>query len=198
VGCREPKHPELDSTGKTVYTTAMIANTARVYDSAKLVGNLEAFHLGAHSQVDDFVFLYVGESCTIGRNVHISSFCSIIGGGTLILEDFSGLSAGCRLVTGSDDFTGPWLTNPTVPEAFTHVTRGKIHIKRHAVLGTNVVVFPGVTIGEGVAVGAGAIVRKDLEPWTIYAGTNPKPVGKRDAGAILQKESDYLISERNK
>ncbi|MGA0333511.1 MAG: acyltransferase, partial [Kiritimatiellia bacterium] len=113
----------------------------------------------------------------------------------LIMEDFSGLSAGCRLITGSDDFTGPWLTNPTIPAEFTNVIRGRIRICRHAVLGTNVVVFPGVTIGEGAAVGAGAIVRKDLEPWTVYAGSSPKPVGKRDADAILAKEKAYLESE---
>jgi galactoside O-acetyltransferase len=63
------------------------------------------------------------------------------------------------------------------------------------VLGTDVVVFPGVTIGEGVAVGAGAVVRKDLEPWTIYAGSSPKPVGKRDRDAILALEKVYLAEE---
>jgi len=168
---------------------------ATIYESARIVGNLEAFHLGPFSQIDDFVFCFVGEGCRIGRNVHIASFCSIIGGGECILEDFSGLSAGCRLITGSDDFTGPWLTNPTVPAEFTNVKRGTVRLKRHAVLGTNVVVFPDVTIGEGAAVGAGAIVRKDLEPWTIYAGTNPKPVGKRDQDAILRKEQAYLASE---
>ncbi|MDF3131252.1 acyltransferase [Kiritimatiellaeota bacterium B1221] len=173
----------------------MIHSSATIYDQARIVGNRENFSLGAHSQIDDFVFCYTGARCEIGRNVHISSFCSIIGGGELVMEDFSGLSAGCRLITGSDDFTGPWLTNPTVPAEFTHVLRGKIRICRHAVLGTNAVVYPGVTIGEGAAVGAGCLVRKDLEPWTIYAGTNPKPVGKRDAEAILAKEKAYLESE---
>lgn len=173
----------------------MIHPSATVYGQARLVGNLENFTLGAHSQIDDFVFCYTGERCEIGRNVHIASFCSIIGGGELIMEDFSGLSAGCRLITGSDDFTGPWLTNPTVPPTYTQVQRGRIRICRHAVLGTNVVVFPGVTIGEGAAVGAGAIVRKDLVPWTIYAGTNPKPVGTRDSEAILAREKAYLEEE---
>lgn len=173
----------------------MIHLSATVYESAKIVGKFEKFRVGACSQIDDFVFLNIGLRCEVGRNVHISSFCSIIGGGELRLDDFSGLSAGCRIVTGSDDFTGPWLTNPTVPAEFTNVDRSFVWIKRHAVLGTNVVVLPGVTIGEGVAVGAGGVVRKDLEPWTIYAGTNPKPVGKRDKKAILKKEEDYLASE---
>lgn len=173
----------------------MIHPSAKIYEQARIVGDTARFHLGPHSQIDDFAFCYIGDRCDIGRNVHIASFCSIIGGGELIMEDFSGLSAGCRLITGSDDFTGPWLTNPTVPAEFTHVLRGSIRICRHAVLGTNVIVFPDVTIGEGAAVGAGAIVRKDLEPWTVYAGSSPKPVGKRDADAILAKEKAYLESE---
>jgi len=170
----------------------MIHPSAIVYDSAKIAGARERFSVGARSQIDDFVFLYIGQGCHIGRNVHIASFCSIIGGGELIMEDFSGLSAGCRIITGSDDFNGPWMTNPTVPAIYTNVQRGVVRICRHAVLGTDVVVFPGVTIGEGVAVGAGAVVRKDLEPWTIYAGSSPKPVGKRDRDAILALEKAYL------
>ncbi len=169
--------------------------SSTIYELARIIGNREVFHVGAHSQIDDFVFLNIGTECRIGRNVHIASFCSIIGGGTFLMDDFSGLSAGCRMVTGSDDFTGPWLTNPTVPSEFTNVRRSTIHLKRHAVLGTNVIVFPGVTIGEGAAVGAGAIVRKDLQPWTIYAGTNPKPVGKRDQVDITALEQKYLESD---
>ena len=162
---------------------------------AKIAGDPENFTLGPHSQVDDFVFIFIGQSCRIGRNVHISSFCSIIGGGTCQLDDFSGLSAGCRLITGSDDFTGPWMTNPTVPAAYTNVRRDQIHIGRHAVLGTNTIVYPGVHIGEGAAVGAGCQVRKDLEPWGIYAGANPKLIGRRDKDAILKLEQQYLASE---
>jgi len=170
----------------------MKIQTARVFEDAKITGNRDAFHLGAYSQIDDFAFIFIGEECTLGRNVHIASFCSVIGGGRFIMEDFSGLSAGCRIITGSDDFTGPWLTNPTLPADYTNVRRDTVRIRRHAVLGTNVIVFPGVTVGEGAAVGAGAIVRKDLKPWTIYAGMNPKPVGHRDREAILKLENAYL------
>lgn len=170
----------------------MIHKTASLYPWAKITGNESGFSLGAYSQIDDFVFLFIGSGCHIGRNVHIASFCSIIGGGELTMGDFSGLSAGCRIITGSDDFTGPWMTNPTVNPEFTNVQRGRVHIGRHAVLGTNVVVFPDVKIGEGAAVGAGAVIRKDLEPWGIYAGQNPKLIGHRDREAILAKEEHYL------
>jgi galactoside O-acetyltransferase len=169
----------------------------KIYDFAKII-NRQNLIIGKKSQIDDFVFLNAGDKTVIGDFVHIASFCSIIGGGELYMGDFSGLSAGCRIITGSDDFTGGGLTNPTVPEKFTNVKKSKIHIGKHAIIGTNVTILPGVTIGEGVAVGAGAIVRKNLDPWTIYAGIDCKPIKKRPCEKIYQLEQELLeeISHR--
>ena len=40
-------------------------------------------------------------------------------------------------------------------------------------------VFPGVTIGEGAVVAAGAVVTKDVEPWTVVGGNPAKFIKKR-------------------
>ena len=164
---------------------------AKIYEQAKII-NKENLTVGDYSQIDDFVFLNAGEKTVIGKFVHIASFCSVIGGGEFVMEDFSGLSAGCRIVTGSDDFLGGGLTNPTVPSKYTNVKKSKIHIGKHVIIGTNVTILPGVTIGEGAAVGAGVIVRKDLEPWTIYAGVDCKAIKKRPIDKILSFEKELL------
>jgi acetyltransferase-like isoleucine patch superfamily enzyme len=164
---------------------------AKIFETAKIV-NSSSLTIGDNSQIDDFVFLNAGQKTIIGQFVHISSFCSITGGGTLIMEDFSGLAAGCRIITGSDDFSGNGLTNPTVSEKFKNVSKGVVTISRHAILGVNVIVFPGVIIGEGAAVGAGSIVRKNLNPWTIYAGTSCREVRSRNKDTILNLERDFL------
>lgn len=166
-------------------------NGSIIYPQAKIV-NDHNFTLGALSRIDDFVFINAGQGCHIGRNVHIASFCSVIGGGECIIKDFAGLACGVRIITGSDDFTGSYLTNPTVPKEFTHVHIGKVHIGKHSIIGTNAVIFPDTVIGEGCAIGAGCIVRGTLEPWGIYVGFNPKKVGQRDKESILQKEQEYL------
>jgi galactoside O-acetyltransferase len=108
------------------------------------------------------------------------------------MEDFSGLSAGCRIITGSDDFSGRAMTNPTIPPEFTNVERHAVAIRRHAILGTNVIVFPGVIIGEGAAVGAGAVVRKSLDPWTIYVGAECRRLKQRERERILYFEKRLL------
>ncbi|NOH80807.1 acyltransferase [Vibrio sp. RE86] len=167
-----------------------------IYSLAKIIGS-EKLILGEKSQIDDFCFINSGKRTEIGRNVHIASFTSIVGGGECTIGDFAGLSAGCRVITASDDFSGPYLTNPTVHSEFTNVNLSRVEIGRHAIIGTNSVIFPGVTIGEGCSVGAGAIIRKNLKDWTVYAVINGKlkELKKRDKEAILEAEQKYLESE---
>jgi acetyltransferase-like isoleucine patch superfamily enzyme len=47
-----------------------------------------------------------------------------------------------------------------------------VRVCRGAWLGANVIILPGVTIGQNSVVGAGAIVTEDVEPFTVVAG-NP-------------------------
>ena len=47
-------------------------------------------------------------------------------------------------------------------------------------IATGAYVLPGVTIGEGSVVGAGSVVTKDVEPWTVVAGNPAKFIKKRE------------------
>lgn len=169
-----------------------IAATAKIYPWAKLVHDGTNLSIGDHSQIDDLVFINAGRMCSIGRFCHVASFVSVIGGGEFVLDDFAGLSAGVRIVTGTDDYMGPYLTNPTVPREFTNYQISRVVIGKSAILGTNTIVMPGVTIGEGVAVGAASIVRRDLPDWGIYAGEPLRKIGERDRDAILSKRRQLL------
>ena len=55
--------------------------------------------------------------------------------------------------------------------------------------------MPNISIGEGAIVAAGAVVNKDLEPWSIYVGYNPKKVSSRDKEKVLDLESKYLYEK---
>lgn len=54
-----------------------------------------------------------------------------------------------------------------------------IEIGERAWIGCNVIVLPGVTIGEGAVCCAGCVVTKDVEPWSVVAGIPAVEVGKR-------------------
>jgi acetyltransferase-like isoleucine patch superfamily enzyme len=158
-----------------------------IYEWVRVL-HAEAIRIGDHVIVDDFVFLDGGAGLTIGSYVHVAGYCSIVGGGVCELEDFSGLAAGVRLITGTEVVDGSGLTNPTIPAEFRAVHRGSVRIGRHAMLGTNVVVHTDVVIGEGTIVGSGSVVTKNLPPWTICVGMPARPVKERPSERILEFE----------
>ncbi|WP_373032843.1 acyltransferase [Sulfurovum sp.] len=160
----------------------------KTFEFTKIIG-IENIDFGKYIIIDDFVLIYAKEQIKIGNYVHIASFASISGGGELIMENFSGLSSGCRIITGSDDFHGAGFGNPTIAEEFRNVKTGKIHIGKFAIIGTNSVVLPDVMIGEGATVGAGSVVTKDLEPWGVYVGN--KRIGWRNKEEVLKNYEKF-------
>jgi acetyltransferase-like isoleucine patch superfamily enzyme len=57
--------------------------------------------------------------------------------------------------------------------------KGAVVLKRHVIIGAHSVIMPGVTIDEGVAVGAQSLVKTSLASWGIYAGNPVRRVRER-------------------
>ena len=78
------------------------------------------------------------------------------------------------------------------------------HIGNDTWIGHGVIIMPLVKIGNGAVVGGGAVVTKDVEPYSIVVGVPAKPVGKRFNDEIIQKLetikwwewSHHIIKER--
>ena len=149
----------------------------------------ENIHLKSHVIISEFVWIHGGIKTVVGNFVHISPYSSIAGGGLAILEDFVGLSASVRIITGSEMIHGEGLTNPTIPKEFRSVSRSYVHLQKHVFLGSDVVVHQGITIGEGAVVGSNSVVTKDIQPWTINIGSPAKEVGKRPRDTIQRLEA---------
>jgi galactoside O-acetyltransferase len=160
-----------------------------IYESAKLIGR-ENIHFGENVIIDDFVLIYARKPISIGSYVHIGAFSSISGGEEVVMEDFSGLSMGCRIFTGSEDFCRGGFGNPTIPEEFRNVSRAPVRLGRFAVIGANSVILPGVTVGEGATVGACSVVSRDLDPWGIYIGN--RCVGQRNREGVLENYNRFM------
>ena len=107
------------------------------------------------------------------------------------MEDFSGISQGVRIYSRSDDYTGEYLTNPTVPAKFTGLTCGTVTLKRHVIIGSGTVILPNVTIGEGTSVGALSLVNRSLNPWGVYFGSPAKRLMDRSK-KLLELESELM------
>lgn len=144
---------------------------------------------GNHVAIDKG--FYCTTQINVGDYVHISPYCTVIGGknGIFIMENFTGLSAGCRIVCCGDDYMSGHLMNPTVPLKYRKVKNDKVVLKRFSCLGTNCVVLPGVIIAEGSVIGANSLITKSTEPWTVYVGSPAKPIKKRS------KELSYKFAK---
>lgn len=143
--------------------------------------------VGHHVAIDSGV--YITTAAQIGDYTHLAPFITIIGGAqsTLIVEDFVTIAAGSRLICGSDKFMGDGLTSVTVPSEYRDAVEfGTIRCARFAGIGTNVVIMPNVTIGEGCVIGACSLVTKDTEPWTVYVGVPARPIKIRPREKMLE------------
>ena len=141
--------------------------------------------IGNHVAID--IGVYISTSASIGDYVHIAPYTCIIGGkdSKLIMYDFSGISAGSKILCGSDDFT-QGLMNPQVPVKYRSPKITTVTFERFSCVGVNSIVMPGVTLKEGSVVGSNSVLTKDTEPWTIYVGSPAKAVKIREKTKILE------------
>jgi acetyltransferase-like isoleucine patch superfamily enzyme len=170
---------------------AELGEDLKVFELA-VFAECQNIYLGDGCKIDDFVFIMGSKPIRIGRRVHITNFCSLVGGGEIIIEDYCGLSAGVRLISGTDDFLGGGMTGPTIPPEYRKIDRGYIHLEKFVVLGTNTIVHPNVTVGEGAVTGSGTIVTKDLDPWGIYIGQPARRVKERPRDKIIALEQSLI------
>ena len=176
--------------GKIVFKE--IGNYVTIYQPISLI-QPEKMVLKSHIILSEFSYLASGKGLFIGNYIHISTNCSILGGGYCIINDFVGICAGSRIITGSEDIMGAGITGgPTVPNEYRANFQSFVIFEKHSFLGTNSIVLPGVTIGEGSVIGSGCIVTKDIEPWGIYIGNPLRRVKDRPKGKILSMEIELL------
>lgn len=144
--------------------------------------------IGSHVAIDSG--FYCTTSAEIGDYIHLGPYCTVIGGasGLLKLDHFSGFAAGCRIICASDEHMGFGLIGPLgIPEEFRDkIISEPVVFQKFARAATNVVVAPGVTIGEGCVIGANSFVNKSTEPWTVYVGNPARPVKVRPKNRMLE------------
>ena len=111
-----------------------------------------------------------------------------------MIGDFSGISIGVRIITGTEEIEGG-LSNPTIPREMRVVKRGRVQIGDHVLIFAGSIILPNVVIGEGAVVAAGSIVHHDLDSWSVYAGNPLVKIGVRDKDPILKAVEELNRSE---
>lgn len=179
----------IDAMGfAAVGVNVVLSDCASFYNCANI-------RLGDHVRIDDFCVLSAGPGgIEIGNHVHVAVYSSLIGAGRITLADFCNLSSRVSIYSSSDDYSGAAMTNPTIPSDFTDVTHADVALGKHVIVGCGSVILPGVTLGEGVAVGALSLIRHSCAPFGVYAGPSGKFIKERERG-MLALEARFLAAK---
>lgn len=140
----------------------------------------EALHVASTARIDSFVKIEGGQGVWIGECVHISSFCHInVGGGEVWIGDHVGIASGAKVLGGTNTMDGESMSAAS-PAAMQRVKRLRTEIDDGAFVGVNAVIMPGVTVGQGAVVAAGAVVTRNVPAFEIWAGVPAKKIGTRE------------------
>ncbi|MBK2356963.1 acyltransferase [Francisella hispaniensis] len=172
----------LGSYGKNV----LISKRCSLYGRSNI-------HIGNNVRIDDFCVLSAGEGIYIGNYVHIATHSLLMGSKVIKLKDFSGISSRVAVYSSSDDYSGHFMTNPTVSNSFTNVQSENVIIGRHAIIGSGSTILPGVHVGDGAAVLAMSLVTKNCDDFHAYFGIPAKKIKKR-SNDLLKLEKEFLAS----
>ena len=120
----------------------------------------------------------------LGKQVSLNHHITLDGGAAGIeIGDGTRMAAYCTLYAFNHglDAGRPVREQP--------VTSRGIRIGRDVWIGARAGIVDGVTIGDHAVVGMGAVVTRDVPPWTIVAGNPARPIGRRP-GAPLPEQPD--------
>lgn len=129
------------------------------------------------SEIGDNTVIKEGFKCNYGFNITIGSGC-YINYDVVMLDSY-------EIYVGNNVFIAPKVvvspvTHPITAKERRNLTGGKIVIEDNVWIGAGAIILPGVTIHEGAVIGAGAVVKSDVEKDCVVAGSPAKFIKKVD------------------
>lgn len=159
-------HPECEISGSTFGAYVEIGKGSRV----------------AHSVLGDYT--YCDRYADIA-NARVGKFCSIASFSRIGATDHPLHTAACHhFLYRSDDY---WDDADRDDDFFAHRQSRLAFVGHDTWIGAGAMIKPEVKLGDGVVVAAGAVVTKDVDPYTIVAGTPAAPLRDRQPRAIADR-----------
>lgn len=134
------------------------------------------------------LFKKLGSFCVIQPNVYFVNCKNIECGRNFAVNSNTYINAVGGVKIGDDVLLGPNVaissgehqySEGRLPVTLQPIVRKKIVIGNGVWIGANAVILPGVVLAEGTIVGAGAVVTKSTEPYSVVAGVPAKKIKDR-------------------
>lgn len=142
-----------------------ILNTVSLIPLLGRFGKGSLIHWSIHIEEPKNIF--------IGENVRLRRGCDMTGMGRIIIEDNVLIGPHVKFYTNKHIYIN--IYKPIMEQ---ETTQGYIKIEKNAWIGGDCILLPDVTIGEHAVVGAGSVVTKNVEPYTVVAGNPAKLIKK--------------------
>jgi acetyltransferase-like isoleucine patch superfamily enzyme len=170
--------PERRSHGDGAFEPAQLARLGRgvVFEAGVLVFHPEHIEIGDDVYVGHQTILkayHVGRM-RIGSGTWIGQQCFLHSAGGIEIGENVGIGPGVRILTSSHR-----LDQLDRPILHSDLERAPVTVEDGADLGVGAILLPGVRIGRGAQVGAGAVVAGDVPALSIAAGVPARIIGTR-------------------
>ncbi len=160
----------------------LFSGSVLAYSYNHLIG-----HLPSRQIRITYLKAYLAE---IGKDTSVQMGCRFLNGRKVHLGNRNVINFGClfdgrhyHIRTGADVSIGPEATLLTLghdPQSLEFSDKGgDIIIDDRVWIAYRAIILPGITIGKGAVVGAGSVVTKDVEAYTIVAGNPARFIKKR-------------------
>ncbi|MGQ0798266.1 MAG: acyltransferase [Methanobacteriota archaeon] len=163
-------------TGEFRVTDFKRIGTNVILEPGVLVFHPETIEIGDNVYVGHRAILkgYHTGSMSIGSNVWIGQDSFLHAAGGIMIKDNVGIGPKVSVLTSTHEDQGM-----QTPLLFSDLAFAPVTIEEDCDIGIAATILPGVTVGRGCQVGAGAVVTKDLPPYAVAAGVPAKVIRSR-------------------
>jgi acetyltransferase-like isoleucine patch superfamily enzyme len=171
--------PRSHGSGKFSFSQFAKLGQGVVFEDGVLVFHPENMEIGDNVYIGHYTILkgYHKNKMTIGKGTWIGQQCFFHSAGGIEIGCNVGIGPGVKILTSShtlDNVHSPILHNP--------VEFAPVKIRDDSDIGAGAIILPGVTIGIGVQVGAGAVVVNSVSDYAIVVGVPAKILRGRKGG----------------
>lgn len=135
---------------------------------------LSGMKIGKKTYINMRQYVLGPKRIRIGNGCHINQSCFLDGRAGITIGDNVSISHYVKIVTGTHDVQSSKFAGKFSP----------VSIGNNVWIGIGATILPNVKIGDGAVVAAGAVVTKNVEPYSIVAGIPAKKISERNSNLL--------------